>query len=348
MFPVAGLGTRLLPATKSIPKEMITIVDRPLIQYAVDEAREAGIEQMIFVTGRGKSALVDYFDHGVRARGDDARQGQEPRRRSSRPTPGFGEIVTVRQQQPLGLGHAVWCARHIVGDEPFAVLLPDELMAGTPDCLAQMVEAYEQVGGNIVAALEVPDSETHKYGVIDPGATDGRADRDPRPGREAGAGHRAVEPDAARPLHPPARGDARARRAGDRRGRRDPADRRHGQADRHSSRSTPYRFEGERYDCGSAAGFVIANLAMALEREGRRARRPATLSRRFSLAPAASVGRASSPICDRPLDHARVERRIVLLQALQRPRARSIRRSIRANSTSKWNGLRITSSAPAS
>src|SRR6476661_393023 len=173
VFPVAGLGTRLLPATKSIPKEMLTVVDRPLIQYAVDEAREAGIEQLIFVTGRGKAALDDYFDIGfelettMRERGKDL-GALEPSRS------GFGEVVSVRQQQPLGLGHAVWCARHVVGDEPFAVLLPDELMIGQPNCLAQMVEAYDKVGGNIVAALEVSDDETHKYGVIDPGQTDGR------------------------------------------------------------------------------------------------------------------------------------------------------------------------------
>ena len=122
----------------------------------------------------------------------------------------FGEIVSVRQQQPLGLGHAVWCARDIVGDEPFAVLLPDELMYGKPNCLAQMVEAYERVGGNMVAALEVPDSETHKYGVIDPGRNRRAPDRNPRHGRKAGAGHRAVQLDAARPLHPSAGGDARA------------------------------------------------------------------------------------------------------------------------------------------
>src|SRR6476659_515189 len=156
VFPVAGLGTRLLPATKSIPKEMITIVDRPLIQYAVDEAREAGIEQLIFVTGRGKAALDDYFDIGfelettMRERGKDL-GALEPSRS------GFGEVVSVRQQQPLGLGHAGWCARHVVGDEPFAVLLPDELMIGQPNCLAQMVAAYEKVGGNMVAVLEVPD-----------------------------------------------------------------------------------------------------------------------------------------------------------------------------------------------
>src|SRR5574338_344291 len=149
VFPVAGLGTRLLPATKSIPKEMVTIVDRPLIQYAVDEAREAGIEQMIFVTGRGKSSLVDYFDMAFELETTMRQAGKamdplEPSRSQ------YGEVVSVRQQQPLGLGHAVWCARHVVGDEPFAVLLPDELMAGKPGCLAQMVEAYTEVGGNIV------------------------------------------------------------------------------------------------------------------------------------------------------------------------------------------------------
>src|SRR4029078_1360135 len=143
------------------------------IQYAVDEAREAGIEQMIFVTGRGKSSLVDYFDVVFEREPTMERPGKSidplaPARANR------GEIVSVRQQQPLGLGHAVWCARHIIGDEPFAVLLPDELMVGKPNCLAQMVEAYDKVGGNIVAALEVPDSETHKYGVIYPGATDGR------------------------------------------------------------------------------------------------------------------------------------------------------------------------------
>ena len=156
VFPVAGLGTRLLPATKSIPKEMITVVDRPLIQYAVDEAREAGIEQLIFVTGRGKSSLVDYFDQAYELEAtlkakNKSLEVLEPSNAC------FGEVVTVRQQQPLGLGHAVWCARHIVGNEPFAVLLPDELMSGTPNCLAQMVSAYEKVGGNVVAALEVPE-----------------------------------------------------------------------------------------------------------------------------------------------------------------------------------------------
>src|SRR5215207_8892783 len=155
VFPVAGLGTRFLPATKSIPKEMITVVDRPLIQYAVEEAREAGIEQMIFVTGRGKSALEDHFDIAyeleavINARGKplDALDGTRfP----------AGAVVSVRQQEPLGLGHAVWCARDIVGDEPFAVLLPDDLMVGTPPCLKQMVDAYSHVGGNLICVQEVP------------------------------------------------------------------------------------------------------------------------------------------------------------------------------------------------
>ncbi len=264
VFPVAGLGTRLLPATKSIPKEMITVVDRPLIQYAIDEAREAGIEQMIFVTGRGKAALDDYFDIGfelettMRDRGKSL-DALEPSR--SR----FGEIVSVRQQQPLGLGHAVWCARDIVGDEPFAVLLPDELMYGRPNCLAQMVEAYDKVGGNIVAALEVPDSETHNYGVIDPGATEGRLTEirgmveKPKPGTAPSnlmlPGRYILDAQVMREL------DAQEPGAGGEIQLTDAIAKLVGKQPLHA-----YRFEGERYDCGSAAGFVIANLAMALER----------------------------------------------------------------------------------
>src|SRR3954464_5631701 len=265
VFPVAGLGTRLLPATKSIPKEMITVVDRPLIQYAVDEAREAGIEQLIFVTGRGKSALVDYFDQAFELEATLKQKGKslevlEPSNAS------FGEIVSVRQEQPLGLGHAVWCARDIVGDEPFAVLLPDELMYGKPNCLAQMVEAYDQVGGNLVAALEVPDSETHQYGVIDPGATDGRLTEikglveKPAPGTAPSnlmlPGRYILQPEVMRAL------DAQETGAGGEIQLTDAMAKIIGQQPFHG-----YRFEGERYDCGSAAGFVIANLAMAMERE---------------------------------------------------------------------------------
>src|SRR5215210_7557993 len=171
VFPVAGLGTRLLPATKTIPKEMVTIVDRPLIQYAVDEAREAGIEQLIFVTGRGKSSLVDYFDRAFELETTMHAAGKSlhPLAPSNA---GFGELVTVRQQQPLGLGHAVWCARHVVGDEPFAVLLADDLMV--PGALRQMVEAWEKVGGNLVATEEVPAEKTKSYGIITPGKADGK------------------------------------------------------------------------------------------------------------------------------------------------------------------------------
>jgi UTP--glucose-1-phosphate uridylyltransferase len=265
VFPVAGLGTRLLPATKSIPKEMVTIVDRPLIQYAVDEAREAGMEQLIFVTGRGKAALDDYFDIGFELEATMRERGKkldalEPSRS------GFGEVVSVRQQQPLGLGHAVWCARHIVGDEPFAVLLPDELMLGKPGCLAQMVEAYDRVGGNIVAALEVPDNETHKYGVIDPGASDGRLTEirgmveKPAPGTAPSnlmlPGRYILQPDVMRAL------DAQETGAGGEIQLTDAMAKLIGNQPFHA-----YRFDGERYDCGSAAGFVIANVAVALERD---------------------------------------------------------------------------------
>jgi UTP--glucose-1-phosphate uridylyltransferase len=265
VFPVAGLGTRLLPATKSIPKEMITIVDRPLIQYAVDEAREAGIEQLIFVTGRGKSSLVDYFDQAFELEATLLDKGKSLDVLESSHAR-FGEVVTVRQQQPLGLGHAVWCARHIVGDEPFAVLLPDELMWGQPNCLAQMVEAFATVGGNIVAALEVPDSETHKYGVIDPGASDGRLTEirgmveKPAPGTAPSnlmlPGRYILQPEVMRAL------DAQERGAGGEIQLTDAIAKVIGKQPLHA-----YRFEGKRYDCGSAAGFVIANLAMALERD---------------------------------------------------------------------------------
>ncbi|HYN45236.1 MAG TPA: UTP--glucose-1-phosphate uridylyltransferase, partial [Allosphingosinicella sp.] len=159
VFPVAGLGTRFLPATKAIPKEMLTIVDRPLIQYAVEEAREAGIEQMIFVTGRGKGALEDHFDIAYELEAVMTARGKSLDALDGTRLPP-GAIVSVRQQEPLGLGHAVWCAREIVGDEPFAVLLPDDLMVGKPGCLAQMVEAYERHGGNIVCAQDVPRERT--------------------------------------------------------------------------------------------------------------------------------------------------------------------------------------------
>jgi len=265
VFPVAGLGTRLLPATKTMPKEMLTIVDRPLIQYAVDEAREAGIEQMIFVTGRGKSSLVDYFDTAFELEATMRGAGKSlDRLGDSRAR--FGEIVTVRQQEPLGLGHAVWCARDIVGDEPFAVLLPDELMLGQPNCLAQLIAAYEKVGGNVVAALEVPADETHKYGVVDPGATDGRLTEirglveKPAPGTAPSnlmlPGRYILQPGVMREL------DSQETGAGGEIQLTDAMAKRVGQEPFHA-----LTFDGERHDCGSAAGFVIANIALALGRD---------------------------------------------------------------------------------
>jgi UTP--glucose-1-phosphate uridylyltransferase len=265
VFPVAGLGTRLLPATKSIAKEMVTIVDRPLIQYAVDEAREAGIEQLIFITGRGKAALVDYFDVAFELEAVMTGRGKsldvlEPSRAR------FGELVTVRQQQPLGLGHAVWCARHVVGDEPFAVILPDDLMAGKPGALRQMVDAWEKVGGNLLATEEVPAEKTKSYGIITPGETNGdltevhglveKPDPNAAPSRLAVIGRYILQPEVMRVL------DAGEVGAGDEIQLTDAMAKLIGEQPFHA-----LKVDAERYDCGDKAGFVIANLAMALERE---------------------------------------------------------------------------------
>jgi UTP--glucose-1-phosphate uridylyltransferase len=265
VFPVGGLGTRFLPATKAMPKEMLPVVDRPLIQYAVDEAREAGIEQMIFVTGRGKSAIEDHFDISYELETTMADRGKSlDLIDGTRFRP--GEVIYVRQQEPIGLGHAIWCARHIVGDEPFAIFLPDELMIGAPGCMKQMVEAYEKVGGNIVCALEVPDSETHKYGIITPGARDGRLVEvtglveKPAPGTAPSnlmiPGRYILQPEVMRVLENQARGagneiqltDAMARMIGEQ-----PF---HG-----------FSFDGRRFDCGDKAGFITANIALALDRD---------------------------------------------------------------------------------
>ena len=265
VFPVAGLGTRFLPATKAIPKELLPIVDRPLIQYAVEEAREAGIEQMIFVTGRGKTALVENFDIAYELEATMSARGKDlsvldP----TRFTP--GNLITVRQQVPMGLGHAVWCARAIVGDEPFAVLLPDELMVGTPGCIAQMVEAYNEVGGNLISVLEVPMEEVSSYGVIDPGESHGALTEvrglveKPRvedaPSNKIVSGRYILQPEVMRALESQEKGaggeiqltDSMARMIG----------------------HQPFHavtFEGRRFDCGSKTGFVEATLALALERE---------------------------------------------------------------------------------
>jgi UTP--glucose-1-phosphate uridylyltransferase len=265
VFPVAGLGTRFLPATKAIPKELLPIVDRPLIQYAVDEAREAGIEQMIFVTGRGKTALVEHFDMAFELETTMSERGKdlsilEP----TRFTP--GDLITVRQQVPLGLGHAIWCARAIVGDEPFAILLPDELMVGSPGCLAQMVEAYEAVGGNLISVLEVPREEVSSYGVIEPGATAGAltevrglVEKPPveaAPSNKIISGRYILQPEVMRALEGHEKG------AGGEIQLTDAMARMIGQQPFHA-----VTFAGRRYDCGSKTGFIEATLALALERD---------------------------------------------------------------------------------
>jgi UTP--glucose-1-phosphate uridylyltransferase len=168
IFPVAGMGMRFLPATKSIPKEIMTLVDRPLIQYAIDEARAAGITNFIFVTSRGKGALEDYFDHAPHLESELRRRGKHDLLEILQHTNmDSGEIAYVRQHQPLGLGHAVWCARRLIADEPFAVILPDDVIAAQKPCLQQMVEAFEETGGNIVAAMQVPAEHTSLYGILD-------------------------------------------------------------------------------------------------------------------------------------------------------------------------------------
>ncbi len=270
VFPVAGLGTRFLPATKAIPKELLPIVDRPLIQYAVDEAREAGIEQIIFVTGRGKTAIVEHFDIAFELETTMEERGKDLSVLDcTRATP--GDIITVRQQVPLGLGHAIWCARAIVGEEPFAILLPDELMVavqnGGTGCMKQMVEAYEQVGGNLISVLEVPKEAVSSYGVIAPGdhvsdtltEVTGLVEKPPvadAPSNKIVSGRYILQPEVMRVLEDQGKGaggeiqltDAMARMIG----------------------TQPFHavtFEGRRFDCGSKLGFVEATLALALERE---------------------------------------------------------------------------------
>jgi len=265
VFPVAGLGTRFLPATKAIPKEMLPVIDRPLIQYAVDEAREAGIEQLIFVTGRGKTAIVEHFDMAFELETtmkdrEKALDVLEPTRIQP------GNLVAVRQQVPLGLGHAIWCARAIVGDEPFAIFLPDELMIGKPGCMKQMVEAYNEVGGNLISVLEVPEEEVSSYGVIAPGKREGaltevkglveKPKREDAPSNLIISGRYILQPEVMRVLETQGKGaggeiqltDAMAQMIG----------------------KQPFHavtFAGKRYDCGSKTGFVEATLAIALQRE---------------------------------------------------------------------------------
>lgn len=256
------MGTRFLPATKVMPKELFPVVDRPLLQYAVDEALEAGIEQMIFVNGRGKGVIEDHFDIAYeleRTMGDRGKDGSSLN--GTRLPP--GKSVFVRQQEPLGLGHAIWCARDIIGDEPFAIFLPDEFMVGSPGCMKQMVAAYDKLGGNIVCALEIPIEDTPSYGVIDPGTRDGpitevkglveKPAAGTAPSNLILPGRYILQPEVMRILETQEAGaggeiqltDAMAQMIG-----KQPF---HGMT-----------FDGQRYDCGSKTGYVAANLALAL------------------------------------------------------------------------------------
>ena len=268
IFPVAGLGTRFLPATKSVPKEIMTLVDRPLIQYAIDEARAAGITEFIFVTSRGKSALEDYFDHNpileeeLRAKGKDKLlETLDATNMES------GAIAYIRQHKALGLGHAVWCARRLIGDEPFAVMLPDDVIAAEKPCLQQMVEAYEETGGNMVATMEVAPERTGAYGILDVADNVGtvvrvrgmveKPDPEEAPSNLAVIGRYIMGPSVLYNLNHMKKGsggeiqltDAIAEDIGN---------------------GVPvfgYRFKGQRFDCGSKAGFLQATVSFALARD---------------------------------------------------------------------------------
>jgi UTP--glucose-1-phosphate uridylyltransferase len=265
VFPVAGLGTRFLPATKAIPKEMLPLVDKPLIQHAVEEARAAGIEDIIFVTSQGKSAIEDHFDINGDLNKVLETRGKLDMLDAVRATEiGSGKLFYTRQQQPLGLGHAVWCARKLVGDEPFAVLLPDDVvLAGTP-CLKQMVEAYDEVGGNIVAVVNVPREHTSRYGILDVASDDGRLAavkglvEKPKPEVAPSTlsiiGRYILQPELFAHL------DRQERGAGNEIQLTDSMARLIGTQPFHG-----LRFQGTRYDCGDRVGFLEANVAFALE-----------------------------------------------------------------------------------
>jgi len=267
VFPVAGLGSRFLPATKSIPKEMLPVVDRPLIDYAVEEARNAGIEHFVFVTGRGKGAIEDYFDHAFELEVTLSERNKASALKALSSTQlKHGAASFVRQQQPLGLGHAIWCARDILGDDPFAVILPDEMVLHERGCLAQMVDAWNEHGGNVVAVAEVPADRVDQYGIVDPGADDGKIVEvkglvekpafGKAPSQLALTGRYILSPNVFNELDKGIRGaggeiqltDAMAATIG----------------------TVPFhavRFEGTRFDCGDKAGYLAANIAYALKRD---------------------------------------------------------------------------------
>ena len=266
IFPVGGLGTRFLPATKSMPKEMLPVVDKPLIQYAVEEAQAAGIEDFIFVTGRGKTTIEDHFDHSfelektLEERGKTA-ELEELRRWLPKP----GRVAYTRQMAPMGLGHAVWCARDLVGNEPFAVLLADDLILAKTPCLKQMVDAYPEVGGNMIAVMDVPREHTKRYGIVDAGRDDGRLVQvkglvekpaaDQAPSTCAVIGRYILEPSVFTHL------DKGLKGAGGEIQLTDALAAMIGAAPFHG-----FRYDGKRFDCGDKIGFFEANVAFALAR----------------------------------------------------------------------------------
>lgn len=269
IFPVAGLGTRFLPATKSVPKEIMTLVDRPLVQYAIDEARAAGIKEFIFVTSRGKGALEDYFDHAPQLEQELKRKGKDDLLEALKDSNmDSGEIAYIRQHRALGLGHAVWCARRLLHNEPFAVMLPDDVIAAEKPCLQQMVEAYEETGGNMVAAMEVPAERTSSYGILDVEQDMGslvsvkgmveKPEKGTAPSNLAVIGRYILSPNIFRNLNKMKSGaggeiqltDAIAQEIGE-----------------EGSGVFGYRFRGQRFDCGSKAGFLQATVAFGLARD---------------------------------------------------------------------------------
>ena len=267
VFPVAGFGTRFLPATKSVPKEILPLVDRPLIQYAIDEARAAGIDEFIFVTSRGKSALEDYFDsapeleQALRDGGKDALLDLLKQTDMQ-----SGAVAYVRQQERRGLGHAVWCARHLIGDEPFAVILPDDVIDAETPCLQQMVEAYAEIGGNMVATMEVPPENVSSYGILDVDAAAGptmpvrgmveKPKPEVAPSNMAVIGRYILTPQVLRNLE-----DVEAGAGGE-------IQLTDAIAAEIAARDdvSGFRFKGRRFDCGSKSGYLQATVAFGLAR----------------------------------------------------------------------------------
>ena len=268
VFPVAGLGTRFLPATKSVPKEIMTLVDRPLIQYAIDEAREAGITEFIFVTSRGKGALEDYFDHAPQLETELRIKGQTELLEILKNTNmDSGAIAYIRQHKALGLGHAVWCARRLIGNEPFAVILPDDVISAKKPCLKQMVEAYNEVGGSMVAAMEVPQGKTSSYGILDVAqknenllAVKGMVEKPAagdQPSNLAVIGRYILTPNIFKHIGKQEFGTGGEIQLTD-------------AIANEIVLGNPvngFRFDGQRFDCGTKAGFLQATISFALARK---------------------------------------------------------------------------------